>query len=596
MEPSILIVLSILAATVVLLVLDLLRIDVVAVLCLLALAWTGVLSPQEALSGFSSNAVVAMMAVMIMGRGVARTGLMDGFSRAVLRVAGEKRSKIVALVSVPVGLMSGFIQNIGAVALFLPGVLDIARRRKLAASGLVMPIGFAAILGGTLSMVGSGPLILLNDLLRGADLQPFGLFSVTPVGLALLTVGIGYFVLFGRFVLPAAQPAGQGRSEQEKLIEALRLPHHIRHYRISGNSPLRGKTPEQAGVWGDYRLNILGLSDDKHVEYAPWRETRFAGGQMLAVLGDDADIERFAVDYGLQGQENPASFAKLGDPGQAGFAAVVIPPGSAMVGQSIRSFALRKRYAVEPVMVFSKSVGLRGDFSDHQVLTGDSFIVYGLWENIAELKETADFVVVTPLTTEKKAPAKALPAAACFVAAIALAFSGAPLSVAFLTGALAMVLLGVLSMQKAYQAIDWKVVFLLAGLIPLGLAMQKTGTADLLAGQLMVLMQGVHPIFLVLSVAVLSTAFSLLISNVGAIVVLAPLVMSMASMGELNPRNLALMAAVCTANSFILPTHQVNAMLISAGGYRTSDYLKAGSGMTLLFLLVVVAIFYGFYL
>ncbi|MRR53333.1 MAG: hypothetical protein EG822_02330 [Deltaproteobacteria bacterium] len=158
------------------------------------------------------------------------------------------------------------------------------------------------------------------------------------------------------------------------------------------------------------------------------------------------------------------------------------------------------------------------------------------------------------------------------------------------------VLLGVLSMQEAYQAIDWKVVFLLAGLIPLGLAMQKTGTADLLAGQLMALVQGAHPIFLLLSVAVLSTAFSLLIYNVGAIVVLAPLVMSMASMSQLNPRNLALLAAVCTANSFILPTHQVNAMLISAGGYRNSDYLKAGSGMTLLFLLVVVSVFYGFYL
>jgi di/tricarboxylate transporter len=596
MDISILIVLCILAVTVLLLVLDLLRIDVVAILCLLALAWTGVLAPQEALSGFSSNAVVAMIAVMIMGRGVSRTGLMDGFSRAVLKVAGEKRSKIVGLVSVPVGLMSGLIQNIGAVALFLPGVLDIARQRKIAASGLIMPIGFAAILGGTLSMVGSGPLILMNDLLRGAELEPFGLLSVTPVGLVLLTVGIGYFMLFGRFVLPVAQPEGQGLSEQEKLIEALRLPHHIQHYRIPDNSPLQGKTPEQARTWADYRLNVLGLSDGNNVEYAPWRETRYAGGQQLALLGDDADVERFAADYGLLRQEHPAHFVKLGDPGQAGFAEIVIPPRSAIVGQSIRTFSLRKRYAVEPVMVFSRGDGLRGDFSDHQVLTGDTFIVHGLWENIAELKDSPDFVVVTSLTTEKKTPAKALPAATCFVAAIALAFSGAPISVAFLTGAIAMVLLRVLSMQEAYQAIDWKVVFLLAGLIPLGLAMQKSGTADLLAGEVMALVQGTHPIFLILSVAILSTVFSLLISNVGAIVVLAPLVMSMANLGGLDPRGLALMAAVCTANSFILPTHQVNAMLISAGGYRNSDYLKAGSGMTLLFLLAVVTVFYVFYL
>jgi di/tricarboxylate transporter len=204
MDSSILIVLAVLAATVVLLVSELVRIDVVAIICMLALAWLGVLAPHEALSGFSSNAVIAMMAVMIMGQGVARTGLMDRFSRAVVGLAGTRRTRLVAMVSVPVGLVSGLIQNIGAVALFLPGVLDIARREKIAASSLIMPIGFAAILGGTLTMVGSGPLILTNDLLRGANLAPYGLFSVTPVGLALLAVGIGYFALVGRFVLPVS--------------------------------------------------------------------------------------------------------------------------------------------------------------------------------------------------------------------------------------------------------------------------------------------------------------------------------------------------------------------------------------------------------
>lgn len=596
MDSSILIVLAILAVTVFMLVLDVVRIDVVAILSMLALAWSGVLGPQEALSGFSSNAVVAMMAVMIMGRGVARTGLMDGFSRAVVKLAGAKKSKIVGLISVPVGLMSGLIQNIGAVALFLPGVLDIARREKIAPSALIMPIGFAAILGGTLSMVGSGPLILLNDLLRGADLEPYGLLSVTPVGLVLLAVGISYFVLFGRFVLPRAQTAGQRRSEQEKLIEALRLPHQIRHYTIPPNSALQGKTPEEAGVWGEYQLNILGLSDNVHVEYAPWRETRLQAGQVLALLGGEDHIKRFAATYGLLREEKTDGLAGLGDPDLAGFAEVIIPPRSAMIGQSIRKYSLRKRYAVEPIMVFSKGEGIRGDFSDHEVISGDTFIVYGLWEKIRELKENPDFVVATPFVTEQKAPAKALWAGVCFVLAITLAFAGSPISITFLTGAIAMVLTRVLSIQDAYEAIHWKVVFLLAGLIPLGLAMQKTGTAVFLAEQVMGLIEGTHPVFMVLSVAVLSTAFSLLISNVGAIVVLAPLVMSMAIIGNLDPRPLALMAAVCAANSFILPTHQVNAMIMSVGGYRNADYFKAGIGLTVIFVLLVVTIFYFFYL
>ena len=596
MDSSILIVLIILAGTVFLLVLDVVRIDVVAILSMLSLSWSGVLAPHEALSGFSSNAVIAMMAVMIMGRGVARTGLMDGFSRAVVKLAGAKKSKIISLISVPVGIMSGLIQNIGAVALFLPGVLNIARREKIAPSAMVMPIGFAAILGGTLSMVGSGPLILINDLLRGADLEPYGLFSVTPVGLLLLAVGISYFVLFGRFVLPGRQTPGPRLSEQEKLIEALQLPQQIRHYTIPPNSSLQGKTPEEADVWGEYQLNVLGLSDDEHVEYAPWRETRFQAGQMLALLGGEDRINRFAATYGLMREEKTAGLARLGDPDNAGFAEVIIPPRSAMIGQSIRKYSLRKRYAVEPVMVFTKGKELRGDFSDHEVISGDTFIVYALWEKISELKENPDFVVATPFVAEQKSSSKSLWAGICFVLAIGLAFAGSPISITFLTGAIAMVLTRVLNIQEAYEAIDWKVVFLLAGLIPLGLAMQKTGTAVFLAEQVMGLIQGAHPVFIVLSVAVLSTAFSLLISNVGAIVVLAPLVMSMAAIGNLDPRALALMAAVCAANSFILPTHQVNAMIMSVGGYRNADYFKAGIGLTVIFILLVVTVFYFFYL
>jgi di/tricarboxylate transporter len=183
MDTAILIVLVILIATVVMLVIEFFRIDVVAILCMMALGWSGVVEPGEALSGFSSNAVIAMMAVMIIGRGIAKTGIMDRFSGVVVKKAGTKRRQIIGLMSLSVGPISGLIQNIGAAALFLPSILDISRRGKIPPSALIMPIGFAAILGGTLSMVGSGPLILINDLLRSATLEPYGLFSVTPVRL-----------------------------------------------------------------------------------------------------------------------------------------------------------------------------------------------------------------------------------------------------------------------------------------------------------------------------------------------------------------------------------------------------------------------------
>ncbi len=596
MDPAIIKVLLILLVTVVMLITEVVRVDVVAIVCMLALGWSGALGPQDALSGFASTAVISMMAVMILGQGIAKTGIMDRFSRGVLKRAGTDRRRVIGLMSLSVGTLSGFIQNIGAAALFLPGILSISRRARIPASALIMPIGFAAILGGTLSMVGSGPLILINDLLRNAGMAPYRLFSVTPVGVVLLLAGIGYFLLFGKSVLPDATSPGQPLSEQDKLIAALHLPHHVWHYTVPQDSGLIGKTTEQSRAWQDFDLHILGISRDKDVEYAPWRETKFGPRQMVALLGREEDAKRFAATYGLIRQEQTHGFATLTDPETSGFAEVIIPPRSDMVGQTIRRFGFRKRYAVEPVMLFSKGEEIRGDFSDHEILPGDTIIVQGLWERISDLKASAAFVVATPFVVERRDVSKAWIASLCFLGAIALAVAGAPISLAFFTGAIAMVLTRVLTIGEAYQAIEWKVVFLLAGLIPLGIAMQKTGTAAFLAEKVMALMQGGHPLLIVLAVAVLSSLFSLVMSNVGAIVVLAPLVMSMAAIRGLDPRPLALMAAVCAANAFILPTHQVNALLMSSGGYRNADYIRAGRWMTLIFLVLVITVFYLFYL
>ena len=596
MDSSILTVLIILTATVVMLVFEFVRIEVAAILCMLALGWTRVLSPEEAFSGFSSNAVIAMMAVMILGQGIAKTGIMDRFSKVVLKRVGTNKAKIVGLMSLSVGTLSGFIQNIGAAALFLPGILNISRRGKIPASSLIMPIGFAAVLGGTLSMVGSGPMILINDLLRNASLETYGLFSVTPVGILLLLSGISYFLLVGKFVLPEQPPQGQLVSEQDKLVAALQLPHQIRHYSIPTNSPLIGKTTEKSGVWDKFNLHILGIARDKDVEYAPWRETIFEAGQEVALLGNEEDMIRFASVHELRLKGQPYPLTSLNDPESAGFAEAIIPPRSELVGQTIRKFALRKRYAVEPVILFSKGEEIKGDFSDHQILPGDTIIVHGLWEKISDLKASSDFVVATPFVVRERDQSKVWIASLCFLGAIGLALAGAPISMAFFTGAIAMVLARVLTIQEAFQAIEWKVVFLIAGLIPLGVAMQESGAAAFLAERVMIVAQGRHPILTVLTVAVLSTLFSLLMSNVGAIVVLAPMVISMAQISGLDPRPLALLAAVCTANSFIFPTHQVNALLMSPGGYRNADYFRAGGGMTLIFLFVAVVVFYFFYL
>lgn len=596
MDQAVLTVLIILGVTVVLMVFEILRIDMVALICMLALGWTGILTPQETLSGFSSNAVIAILAIMILGQGIAKTGLMDRYSQFILKNVGTERSRVITVLSLSAGLLSAFVQNIGSAALFLPGTIHLSRRAKIAVSALIMPLGFACILGGTLSMVGSSSLIVVNDLLRNAEMEPYGLFSVTPVGVLLLLSGVALFFFFGKWILPERPYQGKLTSDQENLVKFLNLPDKIWHYKIPADSSLIGLTTEQSGVWDKYNLHILGLSRGDDVSYAPWRETHFQAGHELALLGDKEPVQRFAANYGLVLQEGVKRLESLKDPEKAGFAEIVIPPRSELVGQTIRQYALRKRDVVEPVILFSKGERVSGDFSDHLILPGDIFIVHGLWENISALKNSANFVVATPFKYEGKELSKAWIAASCFLIAIALAMTGSPLALSFFTGAVVMILVRVLTIQEAYRAIDWKVIFLLAGLIPLGSAMQKSGAAAYLADKMMLLVQGGHPIILIISIAVLSTLLSLVISNVGTVVVLTPLIMNMAVIGGLDPRPLALMAALCATNSFILPTHQVNAMLMSAGGYRNADYLKAGSLMTLIFLVVVVTVFYFFYL
>ncbi|PKD43296.1 SLC13 family permease [Rhodohalobacter barkolensis] len=593
METEIIIVLTIMAFTIFMLVTEIIRIDVTALITMLALSWTGILTTNEALAGFSSNAVVAMIAVMILGEGMAKTGMMSRFSKWLLKRVGSNKSSILGSLSLSVGTLSGVIQNIGAAALFLPSIMDISRRTKISASVLIMPIGFAAIIGGTLTMVGSGHLILTNDLLANADLDPYGLFAVTPVGIALLVAAVLFFVLLGKYFLPQESTEGESKlTEQEKIIEAFSLNKDIRYFRVENNCELTGKTIEQSGIWSDYNINLLALRDGNNTQYSPWRETVLKEGQVVALYGEVDDVNRFTDDKKLSATEDHIIFESIEDPEESGFVEVIVPPRSDLVGQTIREFSMRKRYAVEPIMLFSQGENVDDDFSDHKIKAGDTFIIYGTWKNIKELQSSDPFIVTTPISAEMKDPSKTWQAAGSFLLAIVLAMSGFSISIAFLTGAVMMVLTNVMSIQQAYKSIEWKVVFLLVGLIPLGTAMQNSGTAQFLAENVMSVIEGSHLLVLLFTVGILSTGFSLVMSNVGAVVVLAPLVVGIGALAGVDPRPLVLLAAVNAGNSFVLPTHQVNALMMSAGGYKTKDYFKAGGGMTIVFLVVSVLFFY----
>jgi di/tricarboxylate transporter len=589
------VVLGILALTVVLIVTEVFRIDVVALLAMLALVWTGSITPEQARSGFSSNAVLAIIGVMIMGRGLYRAGITEQIAKFILQVAGKGKRRILSTVSVTVGVMSGFMQNIGAAALFLPVMTGISKREKIPISGLLMPMGFAALLGGTLTMVGTSSLIVLNDLLTAQGLPPFGLFTVMPVGLVLLVCGILYFFVLGPYVLPSSPDTRKTASAGSRLLNVWGLSDSVFTLRIPEESPLVGQSAEESEMGARYNLNLLKVFDEDD-SYDIWEDFHLEAEQHIVVQGQREHVTRFAETFDLEIEKEGVK--DTSPQSEEGFLEVVIPARSELVGRTIRELGLRKKHNTQVVLLFSDSAVVEDDVADRTIQPGDTLVLQGRWENLQYFADSNDYITVTPLEYESKNPDKAWIAASSFAGALAVVLAlDLSISMGFLTGALAMVLGGVLTIEEAYNAIEWKVIFLISGLIPIGIAMEASGSAAFIADALVSTIQGLPPFLILFALGVLMTIFSLIMSNVAATVLMVPLVLSLAgSIDGLSAQVLTLQVGLCAANSFVLPTHHVNALLMTPGGYQVTDYLKAGSLLSLIFVTVSTSMLYFFYL
>ena len=608
-------VLCLLVFTIFLFVTEIIRIDLAAVLVMTllgALSYLPGLSNLADLSdlfaGFSSNAVMSIIAVMIIGAGLDKTGLMSKVAAAILKHGGKTEARIIPIVSTSVAVISSFMQNVGAAALFLPVVSRISARTEIPMSRLLMPMGFCAILGGTITLVGSSPLILLNDLIVSANetlpedqqMEPFGLFSVTPIGVMLVLTGVLYFVFFGRWVLPAQRERGEDASSARSMQVFVENTYGLRadmfEVRIPEGSILIGQT--LADVMVAHHLYILGTSYRGHKVIAPMADTTIEAPARLAVLGLRRVVqEEFAEPYGLEILPQLDVFADDFAATQSGVAEVVIPPGSSVIGHTPINLRLRQTHGLSLLAIHRGEETMSHVETDDHVAThigqvplqaGDTAVVHVQWDRLTQLKSDRDFVIVTSdFPQEELRPHKVGWALVFFLLAVGLIlFSDLRLSLCLLIGAVGMVLSKVLSIDEAYEAISWATVFLLASLIPLGQAVQNTGTADWIAAQVLGLLDG-WPIWSLQAVlAILATGFTLVMSNVGATVLLVPLAVSIAIATGGNPAVFALTVAISTSNSFLIPTHQVNALIMGPAGYRVIDFVRSGGIMTVLFLIV----------
>ena len=594
-------VLAVLAITIALFVFEVVRVDVVALSVMVLLGLLGLVPSDQLFNGFASNAVISIIAVMILGAGLDRTGVMTVVAAFILRIGGKTANRINPLMSGTVGVISSLMQNVGATALFLPVVSRISARTEIPLSRMLMPMGFCAILGGTMTMVGSSPLILLNDLISAsnASLPPgaetlgqFELFDVAPVGLALLATGIVYFLTFGKLLLPDNEIESSAVPARTKtyFADTYDIKGDVYELLVTVDSPLVGmQVGDAEKLEGIPRLLAIRNTDAPRM--APPADEMIWVGTILGVMGSRDVVGRFALDYHCRLQPRVKTFGGLFNPSRAGISEIVMPPGSKFIGQSIGEARLRKRYGISVLAVNRRGHIINENVREQVLETGDCLVSHSTWRDLSALQADRKFIVATDIPKEEQRPQKVGQALFFFALSISMIiFTDFRLSIALLVGALGMILTHVLSIDEAYNSVSWKTVFLVASLIPIGLAMELTGTAAWIAQQAMVLLGDMPDIAVQLVIAILSTVFTLVMSNVGATTILVPIAISIALATGANPTMYALIVALSTSNSFVLPTHQVNALIIGPGGYKVADFVRAGSGMTVIFLVVMLTV------
>jgi len=601
MTPDIILTMIILAFVVMLFIFEWVRVDVVGILMMVLLPLVGLISPADAFVGLSSNAVVSIIAVIIIGAGLDKTGVMNRVASPIIRFAGKSESRIIALISGTVGMISSMMQNIGAAALFLPATQRISKRLGYPISRLLMPMGFCAIIGGTITLVGSSPTILLNDLmvLNGEKLEPFGLLTQTPIGLALLTSAILYFVFFGRYILPSASGDAE-KNITSRIIDEYRGLDQI--YEIHLPDGFTARTLAELDIRSKFLVTVVAIhhATKKEINLLPRSHSILLGGDDIAVVGSAKNVRKLGAESGWELREGLEAFAESLAPTNAGMAEVLVSPRSNLIGKTLSEVNFKEIYDLNPVALFTGGNKIFYSGLTHiRLQKGDTLLLQGEWQRFHLLRNQPQpraVTFATPLEGEILRPEKARLAILWFAIALAqIIFFDTRLSVALMSGALGMIITGVLSIDEAYHSVDWMTVFLLAGLIPLGIAFEKSGTAAFIAQGVLGLIGDPSPIFLLAVIGIMTSCFTLVISNVGATVLLVPLCMNMAVMAGGDPRMAALVVGLSASNAFILPTHQVNALVMRPGGYRTIDYAKAGAIMTVLFLTVELTMIYFFY-
>lgn len=577
MTWQMLIVFGLLAATFALMVWEKLSLDLVSMLAFSTLLVTGVLTPAEAFAVFSNAAAITVACMFILSAALERTGVIEAIGHRLNRLVGQSEWSLLLVVLPGVALISAFINNTPVVVVFMPILISLAAARGLKPSKLLIPLSFASIFGGTCTLIGTSTNILVSSTAAQLGQPPLSMFELAKIGLILTVAGIAYLLTLGRKLLPS-------RDTLASILQTTDSKQYLTEAVVLANSPLKGKKLADTPLANQPKARVLEIIRAGEPLLAPLNEVVLESGDRLRLTTQLASV----VDLNSQAGVELLPKVKLGveliGSRKAVVAESVVGPHSALIGHSIREMNFRRRYGVLVLAVHRQGVSLRENFADVRLQYGDTLLVEGPESAIKELRNGHDFLLLLDVPHTPKRRRKQGLAVGVIVLVIALAtLNVMPIAPLAVMGAVLVILTRCLEMEEAYQAVEWKIIFLIFGMLALGMALEKTKGAELIAHAILNGFGSFGATAVLAAIVLIASVMTAFLSNNAVAVLLTPVVIQAAASLHVSARPFIIAVAIGASACFATPIgYQTNTLVYGAGGYRFSDYLKVGLPLNLL--------------
>lgn len=597
--------LIILALTVVMFIIGKIRADIVALCALTALILLGILTPEEALAGFSSTVIIMMVGLFVVGGAILQTGLAKAVSQKIMKLAAGSDTRMFLLVVIVTSAIGAFVSNTGTVALMMPIVVSMAVQSGTQPARLLMPLAFASSMGGMLTLIGTPPNLVIQDALTAAGYEPLGFFSFFPMGVICIVTGIVVMLPLSKKFLYKKKGSGKHNSGRGKTLDDLvseyNLSNALRRYRIKQHSAIAGKSVAELDLPGRYGLSILEIRNESSDRSGLIRnvtqslaspESILTAGDIIYLTGDTAKMSQFASENRMEELDNNSI-----DFYDIGISEIVLMPTARIIGMPLRKSGFRERYSINVLGIKRNNDYIMNDLPQVKLQSGDVLLVQGKWSNIAQLDDDeTDWVVLgqpekqaSQVTLDYKAPVAAI-IMLLMIAAMVFEFIPIAPVTAVMAAALLMVITGCFrNVEAAYKTINWESIMLIAAMMPMSVALEKTGTSALISHSLVSSLGSMGPTVLLAGIYFTTSLLTMFISNTATAVLMAPIAMTSATEIGVSPYPflfaVTLGASMCFASPFSTPP---NALVMHAGEYTFSDYIKVGLPLQIIIGIVMV--------